>query len=650
MEKSDSNRLPSELREKAVLDATPGPVDAPPPLPHGATADVTAAAKLPAAPSWGAALLASSAPQSASVMPTGAVFSGFGGRALTSTTTYAFSSSSSSSGVPSFGAPRVIDNSSGSSAFSGGSALAAFTSANKPAVSFSALAGAPAAAAATTPAEEAVVAAAPATAPTSDGDADLLNTAAPPAPAHGLGGSIGGSAPIGSTKAVKRRRDDGAPRRRAAGTPLVAGAGTATAASGSSAAAIGLPSSPAPVLGPASLAGGADDDAVSDSLSQQSSTQQARQLQRPAQRVRIAASPSGAVVPAPPGGAAADDDEAALDEVADDDDGDDDDADEDEDDVSDCSISDAAGDVSEAAAPGVEESMPSRAPRPQAATAVSALRASPPSALQLVAAPAIESGAAAAAVSGGDRSADSDEPASLAAGAVDADAFSGADGAGGAVAPCVWPDAVNGEAGTTGEEGESTLLQLRARLFVLNRAPLQQEPHDGAPNALGAGVIADSSSTLAGVSRAESAAAPAAPQVEVDVAPASSRAEAAGPARWRECGIGPLRLNVAEVDAVSGVTVRRIRLIMRHERHPGGHGTRLLLNATLGRDAILVRHPLEERGVTLTVVNAVSQQLSSASALSAAAPQINTYMLKLAKPELAATLVSTAERALAGIP
>ena len=97
--------------------------------------------------------------------------------------------------------------------------------------------------------------------------------------------------------------------------------------------------------------------------------------------------------------------------------------------------------------------------------------------------------------------------------------------------------------------------------------------------------------------------------------------EEGGPPRWREVGVGPLRVNVdraAHSSRAGGgggdAPPAHARLVMRQESHPGGSGTRLLLNAALYDGIPASRHPVEDRCLQLSCVTEPPRVFAGAAA------------------------------------
>ena len=127
------------------------------------------------------------------------------------------------------------------------------------------------------------------------------------------------------------------------------------------------------------------------------------------------------------------------------------------------------------------------------------------------------------------------------------------------------------------------------------------------------------------------------------------------------------------------------RLVMRQEKHTGGHGTRLILNALVGSELIAAMHPLQDKSITLSALSTLPRGSSTApafgeggglvfsefegkaeggdgSAGGKGVPQgsviessdteqqssqwaLHSYLIKLAKPEEARDLLEGIERA-----
>jgi hypothetical protein len=69
--------------------------------------------------------------------------------------------------------------------------------------------------------------------------------------------------------------------------------------------------------------------------------------------------------------------------------------------------------------------------------------------------------------------------------------------------------------------------------------------------------------------------------------------------RWRECGVGPLRVNVFQHPQIvpDSAGKAKARIIMRHECHTGGSGTKLILNLPLIAATPVCRHAQLENAV-----------------------------------------------------
>jgi hypothetical protein len=161
-----------------------------------------------------------------------------------------------------------------------------------------------------------------------------------------------------------------------------------------------------------------------------------------------------------------------------------------------------------------------------------------------------------------------------------------------------------------GEEDEATQLQLRAKLYVLDKSaggpprwrecgigPLRVNVRNEFASAAAAAVRSSSTSGSAGASgRAAAKAGAAAPAPAPVPAPAPGDSDAAAKART----------------AVA-------RLIMRQEHHPGGHGTRLLLNVALWPGLAFQRAPQADNAVQLTAFTTEPPRTLTADPMAAAA-------------------------------
>lgn len=212
---------------------------------------------------------------------------------------------------------------------------------------------------------------------------------------------------------------------------------------------------------------------------------------------------------------------------------------------------------------------------------------------------------------------------------------------GGATAPVI----LLSEAPRTGEEDEVTILQLRAKLYVKEAATAA----DGGVAAVaglltGTGAGADAGDRAgarkgvapsAGFGSVGAGGGASTTSATLDATggapPAGGAVPAVSSVRWRECGVGPLRVNVRrDVARLLGAAFVRsaaaalppalataleraaaapapavpltgvpARVIVRQEHHTGGHGSRLLLNAAVGDAFEAALHPLQERTITM---------------------------------------------------
>jgi hypothetical protein len=195
-----------------------------------------------------------------------------------------------------------------------------------------------------------------------------------------------------------------------------------------------------------------------------------------------------------------------------------------------------------------------------------------------------------------------------------------------------------------GEEGELTILELRARLFTLTKERVKDSNNSS------------SSSSLLSSSTSPS---------------------------WKDCGIGILRINVrrdlvnllpksmkpkglassSHIDSTSAFSGPSARIVMRQESHANsGSGTRLLLNAHLYKSFPVSLHASATDSITFSALPVPSETISfpsgkedtlssssssssstttttTSSSLSSIVPQ--PYLLRFQKQALAETMLST---------
>jgi hypothetical protein len=192
-----------------------------------------------------------------------------------------------------------------------------------------------------------------------------------------------------------------------------------------------------------------------------------------------------------------------------------------------------------------------------------------------------------------------------------------------------------------GEEGELTILELRARLFTLTKERVKDSNNSSS-----------SSSSLS-----------------TSTTPS-----------WKDCGIGILRINVrrdlvnllpermkpkglassSHIDSTSAFSGPSARIVMRQESHANsGSGTRLLLNAHLYKSFPVSLHASATDSITFSALPVPSETISfpsgkedtlsssssttttttSSSSLSSIVPQ--PYLLRFQKQALAETMLST---------
>lgn len=189
--------------------------------------------------------------------------------------------------------------------------------------------------------------------------------------------------------------------------------------------------------------------------------------------------------------------------------------------------------------------------------------------------------------------------------------------------------------GKTGEEEELTLIRVRGRLYVSEKAE-------------GAGEAASAEPATEGGSSGGAA------------EHGSGAAAAGGATKWRECGLGPFKVNVRcdlapllseklqSLATANGPPLPddRIpsgpsaRLVMRQETTSGGASTRLVLNAAMWPQMHVQRHPLQDRSITFVTLSQEAGERGDT-----VAPTVKKYLLRLSKAEEAAQLLAIIEEA-----
>lgn len=225
----------------------------------------------------------------------------------------------------------------------------------------------------------------------------------------------------------------------------------------------------------------------------------------------------------------------------------------------------------------------------------------------------------------------------------------------------------------TGEEQEVTILQLRGKLFVLEKESEKtgtgagaggesEGGHTGGAHGKGTGLGSTGLGTALGS------------KVNMP-APTSSTSSTAPLGRWRECGTGPLRLNVrldmaqmafprsqlpkgakSSGKGSEGGTAERqtssgpvARFIMRQETGAGASHSasgRVLLNAPLHAGFLCSVHPQNNRAVQFTAPEVMAEAAEgSATTSSSGATRVvlRSYLLRLAGPDAALDLVEAVQ-------
>lgn len=189
----------------------------------------------------------------------------------------------------------------------------------------------------------------------------------------------------------------------------------------------------------------------------------------------------------------------------------------------------------------------------------------------------------------------------------------------------------------TGEEGESTFIQRRAKLFVLERA----KP------------------TVPGAKETKGGAEVEPPKTKSSGETASSATATAPPTVWRESGTGPFRLNV-RLDLASKLKLPTpkttadapssqegvgpsARLIFRQESRIGGIGMRIILNVAVDGSFSAKIHPDMEKAIMFSAPSTAGT-LEKVPAEDDANLNIATYLVRFSSKNDAQAVLHAIEK------